>query len=386
MRAEAAADGPWALQALYRAVDQHDRFALALVDARMPGMDGEAVFNAMLADPRLAATHRVMLTPLGVRPAAPSALAHTVTKPVRRDMLRAALCQLLSDPAGATAHGPVTAAPACLPAQPLPTLSGRVLVAEDNITNQEVAIGMLRKLGLRADAVADGAEVVRSLESIPYNLVLMDMRMPVMDGLEATRRIRDPHSQVRDHAIPIVAMTANAMPADCQRCLDAGMNDFISKPVLPEKLSATLSRWLGAATSTPATTPIAPAPGAESGVYDRAGLLKRVLGDAALVQRVLRAFLSDVPNQIRALQGHLARSDARSAARQAHSIKGAAASIGGEALRALAFSMEGAADSGDLQAVHARLGELESQFVRLEAAIRADLAEIQAPPSDSHER
>jgi CheY-like chemotaxis protein len=97
---------------------------------------------------------------------------------------------------------------------------------------------------VRADAVANGAEAVKSLESIPYDLVLMDVRMPVMDGLEATRQIRSLASAVRDHAIPVVAMTANAIGSDRERCLAAGMNDFLAKPVLPEALRETLGRWL----------------------------------------------------------------------------------------------------------------------------------------------
>jgi CheY-like chemotaxis protein len=120
----------------------------------------------------------------------------------------------------------------------------RILVAEDNIVNQEVALGILRKLGARADAVADGAEVLEALRTIPYDLVLMDVQMPEMDGLEATRIIRDSHSAVHNHQIPIIAMTAAAMQGDRERCLDAGMNDYITKPVSPHALSEALNTWL----------------------------------------------------------------------------------------------------------------------------------------------
>ena len=120
----------------------------------------------------------------------------------------------------------------------------RILLAEDNITNQQVALGILKKLGLRADAVANGAEALKALETIPYDLVLMDVQMPVMDGLEAPGRsaIRNPQSAITQ--IPIIAMTAHAMQGDRERCLEAGMNDYVSKPVSPQALAEVLARWL----------------------------------------------------------------------------------------------------------------------------------------------
>jgi CheY-like chemotaxis protein/anti-sigma regulatory factor (Ser/Thr protein kinase) len=120
----------------------------------------------------------------------------------------------------------------------------RILLVEDNIVNQKVALGILKKLGLHADAAANGLEALRALETLPYDLVLMDVQMPEMDGLEATRQIRSAQSNVLNHAIPIIAMTANAMPEDRERCLQAGMNDFIAKPVQAMTLALALAQWL----------------------------------------------------------------------------------------------------------------------------------------------
>ena len=120
----------------------------------------------------------------------------------------------------------------------------RILLAEDNIVNQHVAVGILKKLGLRADAVANGAEAVTALETIHYDLVLMDVQMPVMDGLEATRLIRDASSAVKNHQIPIIAMTAGVMQGDREQCLDAGMNDYVTKPVSYQALMVALGKWL----------------------------------------------------------------------------------------------------------------------------------------------
>ena len=131
----------------------------------------------------------------------------------------------------------------------------RILVAEDNITNQQVALGILKKLGLAADAVANGEEVLQVLAVVPYDLVLMDVQMPEMDGLQATCQIRDPQSGVLDHQIPIIAMTAHAMQGDRERCLEAGMNGYVFKPVTPLALADALHEWLP---RKPKKTPRAP--------------------------------------------------------------------------------------------------------------------------------
>ena len=253
----------------------------------------------------------------------------------------------------------------------------RILLAEDNITNQQVAVGILKKFGLRADAVANGAEALQALETIPYDLVLMDVQMPVMDGLEATRQIRDPQSAVRHHAIPIIAMTAHAMQGDRERCLEAGMNDYLSKPVSPQALAEVLARWLpkkneevkmlpAGVTSPPVPPAVLPV------VFDRAGMLERFSNDEDLARVVTESFLNDIPRQIQALRAYVDAWEAPGAERQAHTIKGASAAVGGEALSALAFEMEKSGKAGDLGSVAARMDDLEREFVRLKEAMAVE--------------
>jgi CheY-like chemotaxis protein/HPt (histidine-containing phosphotransfer) domain-containing protein len=228
---------------------------------------------------------------------------------------------------------------------------------------------------MRADAVADGAEALKSLQTIPYDLVLMDMQMPVMDGVEATRRIRDPHSTVLNRALPIIAMTANVQQSDRERCLNAGMNAFVPKPVSPEVLREALDKWLpagdvlhsAALENTAATQPA----DNEGQAFDRAGILQRMMGDEALVALILKAFLDDVPEQIRKLKAYVEVGDAKACGRQAHSIKGASANVGGERLRQAARKMEKAADADDLAAVRAYMPELEDRFEELKEEIVA---------------
>jgi len=244
------------------------------------------------------------------------------------------------------------------PLQPFAGVKARILLAEDNITNQQVALGILKKLGMRADAVADGAEAVKALESIPYDLVLMDVQMPEMDGLEATRQIRGPESAVPNHRIPIIAMTAHAMQGDRERCIEAGMDDYVSKPVSPQALAEVLARWLPKKNDE-----------SEPVVFDRAGMLERLMKDENLAREVTESFLDDTPRQIEALQRYLDARDAPGAERQAHTIKGTSANVGGEALRALAVEMEKAGKAGDLGSVRARLDDLEREFARLKEAM-----------------
>jgi signal transduction histidine kinase/DNA-binding response OmpR family regulator len=252
VRAEAAADGPAALQTLNRALDAGDPFRAAILDMQMPGMDGAALARAIKACAALRWIDLLLLTSLD-RPCSVQGPASTeacepswkqlgfaacLTKPVRQADLFTCLSAVL-------AQTDVTQSRVTHTQLPVVRRSGaRILVAEDNIVNQQVALGILRKLGLQADAVANGVEAVQALETLPYDLVLMDMQMPEMDGLQATRVIRAPHSAVRDHEIPVIAMTAGVMPGDRQRCLDVGMNGYITKPVSPRELADALNRWL----------------------------------------------------------------------------------------------------------------------------------------------
>jgi HPt (histidine-containing phosphotransfer) domain-containing protein len=206
-----------------------------------------------------------------------------------------------------------------------------------------------------------------------------------MDGLEAARQIRNPHSAVRNHAVPVVAMTANVMQADRERCMDAGMNDFLSKPVSLDAMREVLEKWLplGGGETAAKLAPVVEAPVVESEptkaeavadeedavVFDRESMMDRMMGDAILLARVTGAFLEDMPGQLELLKELLASGASEDAARQAHSIKGAAANVGGERLRRVAYAMEKAADQGDLEFVRGAMQELEARYIELKKKI-----------------
>ncbi len=413
MRPAAVPTGPRALEALYQAREQSDPFSVVVIDGQMAGMDGEALGRAIRADERLAEIRMVMLTSPSARDAWERAerigFSGCGTRPVRRKELLGLLCQALSaghdsdlssrlgsrlgsdrdsgsgsgsefrsGSASATVQAKeaerLEAGPAA--GEPFAGLNARILLAEDSSTNREVALGMLRGFGLRCDAVADGAEALTALASVPYDLVLLDMRMPVMDGIAATQKIRDPRSAVLDHHIPIIAMTANAMESDRERCLMAGMNDFVSKPVTKATLRNALLQWLRIRKTDGAPLASRPAPSgaAQSAtlICNRAGMLERLEGDEGLARIAVETFLADLPKQIRALQEVVKIGDASGSARLAHSIGGASANVGGERLREVATVMETAADAGDMAAVRDRMADLEEECRLLSDELRRD--------------
>ncbi len=257
-----------------------------------------------------------------------------------------------------------------------------ILVVEDNEINQRVVEGVLKRQGLYYESAANGAVALDALNRAHYDLILMDIQMPIMDGLEATRRIRQWESKVRGQSsvprIPIIAMTAHAMQGDREQCLEAGMDDYIAKPISPARLIGLVAKWLPGATGEFEMT----SEGAASEgdvetnsipscvVLDRSALLNRLMGDEELTWVIFGKFLADIPRQIEVLRSCLEAGDAPGVVRQAHTIKGAAASVGGEAFRALAFELEQAGKTGDVTQIKSRWQELDREFEQLKKAIR----------------
>ena len=252
----------------------------------------------------------------------------------------------------------------------------RILLAEDNITNQQVTLAMLKKMGLSADVVANGAEAVTAVAAMPYDLVRMDVQMPDVDGVEATRQIRQ--AQAGRPRMPIIALTAYAMQGDRTRCLDAGMDDYLTKPVSPTRLAAALTQWLPGGPAKLTTEPTRAAEPSSAPrehapvIFDRAGMLARVMNDREAAGIIAQSFLDDMPRQIAALTERLNAGDTAGAERQAHTIKGAAATIGGNALRDAAFVIEQAARHHTLASIDEHRADLGRQFATLARALKTE--------------
>jgi CheY-like chemotaxis protein len=246
-RCKEASNGAQALEALRLAFDGGDPFEIAIVDMQMPEMDGETLGQNIKRDPDLKNTVLVLLTSMGKRGDAKRVeeigFAAYLTKPVKQSQLYDCL-------------NTVTHSEMVMQKDPSATIvtrhsiaedrkrKHRILLAEDNTTNQKVALKILMKFGYNADTVNNGKEALKALEMIPYDLVLMDCQMPEMDGYEATGEIRNPRSKVLNHQIPVIAMTAHAMKGDREKCLETGMDDYLCKPVNPQELNDMLEKWI----------------------------------------------------------------------------------------------------------------------------------------------
>ena len=375
-----ATDGPSALRVLTQAQVVRQPFTLAILGMQMPGMDGKSLGRAIRNCPGIENTRLVMSASIGQmgndQELKEIGFSATLPQPVRR--------QELFDVLAAVIRGKEVV-PTQMKSTPSISFGKsfshvRILLAEDNITNQQVAVGILKKLGLRVDVVANGAEALKALEALSYDLVLMDVQMPEMDGFEATRAIRDPQSRVLNHQVTIVAMTANAMQGDREKCVQAGMNDYLTKPIERSALVAVLEKWLkpnseeNHAVASEPEERVAISNGEihgekELAVFDRAAFMNRMMDDKDLARTILDGFLEDMPGQITQLKTHLAVGDTCLVQQQAHKIKGACAVVAGEALRAVVWAMEQAGKAGDLNGAIARVSDLDEQFNALKEAL-----------------
>ncbi|MEW6301167.1 MAG: response regulator [Thermodesulfobacteriota bacterium] len=247
MRCDGANDGPQGLALLYAAAERGEPYDVALLDMCLPGMDGVELAQAIRVVRDLAALKLVLLTSSGLGGEAKQArdvgINAYLTKPVRPSQLFDCLATVM----GCTPTQPTSQPLVLTPPQPAqappPHSLPLILIAEDNVVNQKLAVRLVEKLGYRADVVANGLEALEALARIPYAAVLMDCQMPEMDGFAATREIRKRERATGAH-LPVIAMTANAMQGDKERCLEAGMDDYVSKPVKVDVLKTTLERWL----------------------------------------------------------------------------------------------------------------------------------------------
>jgi two-component system sensor histidine kinase/response regulator len=250
----------------------------------------------------------------------------------------------------------------------------RVLLAEDNPANRKLALAMLRKLGYAADAVTNGVEAIEALERSPYDAVLMDCRMPAMDGFQATAEIRRREDSAS--RMPIIAMTADAMEGDRQKCLDAGMDDYVSKPVSFESLDAVLQRWISSADAG-----MSPSPPSEGPVEEERSLDPAIISslrqlharrEKEWMPRLISMFLEDAASSLEGLRHALKLEEQETITERAHALAGTAASFGARRMGRLSGHLKTLGSQGQFESARETMAEIEAEFDRVSEALRAE--------------
>ena len=379
-----APDAPSALRALREAAASGRPFDAVLVDLHMPSVDGLALASQITADPTIASVALVLLTSSAqrgeARLAEAAGMAGYLAKPVHPVQLHACLATVLATGAGAAARAAIVT-PHLL--AEVAIRGGTVLLAEDNPVNQRVACGMLQALGYQVEVVSDGRQAVAAAASASFEAILMDCQMPDMDGYEATRLIRAAEGTTR--RTPIVAVTASAMQQDRQRCLDAGMDDHLAKPLRRDELAVVLERF---AHHGPPVRDVDAEQGSDTAralvsdlqasirsrldeLFD--GLDDDIGNDCA---ELLQSFLRRASDEIDRVTDALAVNDAELVRQRAHSLKGMAANVGVTTVEMLSAGLEDAAREGRLQAIGAAGDDLRVALEEAKGTIHAMLPSL----------
>ncbi|HEY7153301.1 MAG TPA: response regulator [Gemmataceae bacterium] len=347
MRPTAVENAAGALRALEQAQQAGEPFTLVLLDAHMPEVDGFTLAERIHEHPDLTGATVMMLSsasqPIDAARCQELGLAAYLTKPIKQTDLRRAILAALGSP--------VAAAPPAAPPAPRPGRTLRVLLAEDNLVNQKLAVRLLEKQGHSVTLAGTGAEAVRAVERQAFDLVLMDVQMPEMDGFEATAAIRARERDSGRH-LPILAMTAYAMKGDRERCLAGGMDDYVSKPIQPRELWQAIERLVPAGDD----------------VLDGRAALERVGGDKELLRELIEMFLADGPRLWEDVADALARGDAQKLGRAAHALKGSISAFSAAGAWSAAQRLEALAEQGGPAAADAA-AQLETEMGRLQSAL-----------------
>ena len=359
-----------ALKELSAAREQNRGFQVVLTDMQMPEMDGFHLVEEIRRNPGLAKTSIMMLSSAHHGGFAEQCRALGITsylfKPIRKKELLSALLGIIRPD-----MGPPRSIPVAQLNQPADLGGAKILLAEDNRVNQTVAVRMLNKMGHSVTIANTGFEVLALLESGTFDLVLMDVQMPGMDGFTATRAIRG--SRTTSAQVPIIAMTAHAMRGDRERCLDAGMNGYIAKPIRATELRAVIDEALPLHHFGPekagANVDGSNVPALEF-AFDQELLLSRLGGDEVLAQEVIGIFVSEAPASLQKMQEALKESNAREIERIAHGLKGELGYLGVEKVSVTAGELERAAHNGDLDLAGQLFASFEPAISSLVEALR----------------
>lgn len=359
-RSDEVENGSEALVVMHDAKD--DPYALVIMDMQMPELDGMQTAALIRKDPRLANAKLILLSSIGEqwprKELAEAGFAACLSKPVRQSQLFNIIIELMgysstSEPINSEGHENVLE----------PVL--KILVAEDNIVNRKVATKLLHRLGHEVTCAENGVEAVKLATGSEFDLVLMDVQMPEMDGLEATAAIRQFQAD-SEKRIAIIAMTAHVMKGDRERCLAAGMDDYVSKPITPEKIKRVLRKWGKKDTQQNAVSSLSKMDGA----FDEQYLAEVISNEALFGAELLKEFCNAGPNLLDEIRKSVQAGDLEAAGTYAHSLKGCSASLGANGLSGACKAMEVAVSDRDIGRCSELLMELEFRIIEVIAYLQ----------------
>jgi CheY-like chemotaxis protein len=393
-----------ALEMLGSGAAQKKPFTLAIIDRHLPDLDGPALARVIKSNPATQDVHLILLCSVldddNSEELSGAGFERYLMRPVRKSQLFDCIADCVGTAQLASWASNGSESPMVRPAEGTPFLRRRILIAEDNDVNQEVTRDMLEVLGCSAEIAKDGQEAVGAVKEKAYDLVLMDCQMPEMDGFEATRAIRQHESRGNPPAhLPIIALTADAVEGDRERCLAAGMDDYLAKPFTLDELRKILSQWLpanpgavkdsspasgaGEGAGNPAAKPALSLSGSkttEGGPVDRRALkniayLQRP-GAPNVLEKVISMYLQSSRALLERLQQAVGSRDAEETRKAAHSLKSSSANVGATHLAALSKELEDAGRAHALDMAGRQLDRMKAEHARVVAALEEELAGV----------
>ena len=403
MRCEEVASSAHALAALNDAMASGDPFEIVIIDLQSPASDGLGLAVALKQNPRLAPVRVLGLHPLGDRPASArikaAGIRALLARPLRQSRLFNTLIALMASPSlvvPASAHRPQRSVKSLIPAEIRQRT--RLLLVEDDLVNQQVAMRMIERIGYRADAVDNGRSALDRVAHTTYDLILMDCQMPELDGYSATREIRRREGSARH--TPVIGLTAHALAGDRDICLRAGMDDYLSKPVMPEDLAEIIDKWACPSTASGIVQPEPPAAAAgtncangtngtmTTNLTNGSGDANRLLADTVVDEAVLAelreyqkpgeadflteligVFKDDLLVRLNQIRAGLTAADPLQVSRAAHALKGASGELGAHRMREICSRLELSTADGSIATALAMVRELEAEAERVNAAL-----------------
>ncbi|HZY83851.1 MAG TPA: response regulator, partial [Gemmataceae bacterium] len=368
MRPTSAAGGREALAEMKRAAVAGEPYPLVLIDAQMPDVDGFALAEQVRAHPELAGATIMMLVSADRQGNAERCRRAGISAYLLKPLKQSELLNTIQDVLSACGVPRLLEAGRRAPPEPKVTPSGRplrVLLAEDNAINQQLAVRILQKRGHEVVVAANGREALAALAEGRFDLVLMDLEMPEMGGFEATAAVRAREAETGAH-VPVIALTAHAMKGDRERCLAAGMDGYVTKPILARELFGAIDAALAGATpEAPAPCEVAPA----AAVFDPAEALRHVGDDRNLLRDLAGMFAAEAPKLLAQVRCAIEAKDGPRLQRAAHTLKGAVGTFGGRATFEVALRLETMGRDGDLAGAAEATQALEEAVARLQEAL-----------------